>query len=64
MLNLIKDLSNSYAISGYEDELLEIIKKHSTNLKVTTDPMFNIYLQSKKQGKNKLTVMLDGHLVL
>ncbi len=62
MLNLIKDLSNSYAISGYEDELLEIIKKHSTNLKVTTDPMFNIYLQSKKQGKNKLTVMLDGHL--
>lgn len=63
MEKLIEDLSNVNGISGYEDEVINIVKKYSNDLKLETDKMFNTYLyNNKKRDPNKITVMLDSHL--
>ncbi|HHX66773.1 MAG: M20/M25/M40 family metallo-hydrolase [Miniphocaeibacter sp.] len=62
MLKLIEELSNAYGISGYEDEITNIVKKYAGDLEVTTDKLFNTYLKNNKKDPNKITIMLDGHL--
>lgn len=63
MIEFIEELSNVNGISGYEDEVIEVVKKYSGNLEVESDKMFNTYLYNGKERKpNNLTIMLDGHL--
>jgi len=61
-LNLIKDLTNAKAPSGFEDETIDVARKYvSTFADVKEDKMRNLYLYRKKNTGNKPVVMLDAH---
>ncbi|WBW96833.1 M42 family metallopeptidase [Oceanirhabdus sp. W0125-5] len=61
-VELIKKLSNAYGAPGFEDDVVEIIKKdfgHVFNIK--EDSMRNLVLYRKNHDGNKPVIMLDGH---
>ncbi len=61
-LNLIKDLTNANGISGFEHEVVDVVKKYSSqelNLKV--DSMRNVYISLKGNTGQRPVVMVDSH---
>ncbi|SHJ61353.1 M42 family metallopeptidase [Paramaledivibacter caminithermalis] len=61
-LELIKELSNANGISGFEDEVVDVIRKYTENyLDIKEDSLRNLYLYRKKNDGNKPIVMIDGH---
>jgi len=62
VINMIKDLSNSYGAPGFEDNVLEVVKDYKGNLSCERDSMMNCYLNLENKDPNKLTIMLDAHL--
>lgn len=62
MLDLIRDLSNAYGTSGFEEEVLKVIKEYSQDLHMEIDKFMNCYLSNKKPSGKPTTLMLDAHL--
>lgn len=61
-IKLLTDLSNANGISGFEDEVLEVIKGDTKDLfNVKEDSFRNMYLYPKDYSGKKPIVMLDGH---
>ena len=62
-VKLIEALSNARGISGFEDEVVEVIREAGKEyLDFSEDTLRNLYLTLKgKESKNKLKVMIDGH---
>lgn len=61
-LNLLKDLSNAKAPSGFEDETISVVRKYASDfLDIKEDKIRNLYLYRKKNTGNKPLVMLDAH---
>ncbi|MCM1989597.1 M42 family metallopeptidase [Oceanirhabdus seepicola] len=61
-IELIKKLSNAYGAPGFEDDVVELIKKdygHVFNIK--EDSMRNLVLYRKNHTGTKPSIMLDGH---
>lgn len=59
---LIEALSNAKGISGFEDEVLEVIKSYgSDNLIFSEDSFKNLFIRLKDSPKKKYTIMIDGH---
>lgn len=62
-LSLIEQLSNAFGVSGFEDEVGEIVTEYAGNFSQThRDKMGNIYLNYEKQENKSLTVLLDAHM--
>ncbi len=62
-LDLIRDLSNANGISGFEEEVVEVIKDYAEVVAdINVDPMKNMFL-NRKQNKNdgRPVIMIDGH---
>jgi len=60
--DLIEALSNANGISGFEDEVLDIIKDNKPqNVLAEEDKFRNLYLRPQNSKKNKYTIMIDGH---
>lgn len=61
-IELIKNLSNARGASGYEDEVIELVKNHAAPLHFSSDAMMNAYLTlPEKSNVEKPTLMLDAH---
>lgn len=61
-LNLIRDLSDARAPSGFEDEVVDIARKYCSDFAVIEeDKLRNVYLYRKENTGNKPVVMLDAH---
>ncbi|MFW5976399.1 MAG: M42 family metallopeptidase [Bacillota bacterium] len=61
-MKLIEDLSNASGISGFEDEVLEVIKNYlSSDFTIKEDQNRNLYIYRKDHDPDKPVVMLDGH---
>jgi putative aminopeptidase FrvX len=61
-LVLIKELSDARGISGFEDEVLDVIRRHGDGLgEWKEDSMRNLYLHRKDRKEGRQTVMLDAH---
>lgn len=60
-LALIEELSNAKAPSGFEDEVVEIVKREAKSFKVEEDKLRNVYLYRKKHSGKKPVLMLDAH---
>lgn len=61
-VELLRNLSNAYGAPGFEDEVVEIIKKnfgHAFDIK--EDSMRNLIIYRKNHSGNKPVVMLDAH---
>lgn len=61
-LDLIRDLTNANGISGFEHEVVEVIKKHTSDkLDLSVDAMRNVYISLKGNTKSNPVVMIDAH---
>ncbi len=62
-LSFIKDLTNANGAPGFEDEVVEVIKKYAAPFcgEITEDQMRNVFLYTKNHSGQKPVVMLDGH---
>ncbi len=60
-IKAIEELSNAFGPSGFEDDVVEVIKRHSTGLDVCVDPMNNVYASLKGNSGNRPVIMLDAH---
>lgn len=60
-IKLIEELSNAFGPSGFEDDVVEVIKKYSIGLETEADSMNNVYARLKGNSGNRPIVMLDCH---
>lgn len=61
-LEFLRDMSNANGVSGFEDEVLEVIREYvGYEFDLKEDKMRNLYIYSKKHNKALPTLMLDGH---
>ncbi len=61
-LKLLEKLSNASGVSGFEDDVVEIIKSDfEKTFNIKEDKMRNLILYRKNHSGNKPVVMLDGH---
>ncbi|NNG00083.1 MAG: M20/M25/M40 family metallo-hydrolase [Desulfobacteraceae bacterium] len=61
-IRMIEALSNANGISGFEDEVISIARKHaSKSISIKEDKLRNLYLHRKKNSGKKPVVMVDGH---
>lgn len=61
-VKLIEKLSNAYGVSGFEDDVVEIIKdKFGDIFNIEEDSMRNLVVYRKNHKGDKPIVMLDGH---
>ena len=62
VLNLMKDLTNAFGPSGFEDDVIEIIKKNTSFIDNERDSINNLYLGLQKIDSSKPIVGLDCHI--
>lgn len=60
-IRLIKDLTNAFGPSGFEEEVCRVIKKHTSGFEVTNDAMCNVYMKCPDFSGRKPVIMLDAH---
>lgn len=61
-LELIRELSNASGISGFEDEVVDLIRKYvQSYVNIEEDSLRNLYLHKKNNNKNQPIIMVDGH---
>lgn len=58
---LTADITNAFGPSGYEHDVVEVIKKYTTDFDVTVDTMQNVYARLKNAKTDKPVVMMDAH---
>ena len=63
MINLkaIEELSNAFGPPGFEDNVVEVIKKYSTGVEVEVDSMNNVFTRLHGNKGNRPVIMLDCH---
>jgi len=62
MLKLIEELTNAFGPSGFEEDVVSVIRRHCGELDMTVDTMNNIFLSLKSNTGNRPVLMLDAHL--
>ena len=60
-IKLIEELTTAFGPSGFEEDLVEIIKNNLKDLDLESDSMNNVYAKYKNSGDKKFTVQLDAH---
>lgn len=61
-IDLIKQLSQANGVSGFEDEVVAVVKDYAEEFAtVSEDHMRNVYL-STKTDESKPTILLDAHM--
>jgi len=61
-LRMIDELSNAKGVSGFEDQVVEVIRNHSEGLgEGKEDTLRNYYLYRKGNTGNRPIVLLDAH---
>lgn len=62
ILKLIQEISDANGAPGFEDEVLEVIRKHGKGLgEFSEDRMRNLYLRRNGNKGNRMIVQLDAH---
>ncbi len=61
-IDLLRELSNAFGVSGFEDEVRDLIRAHLSPCvdSVTTDALGN--LVGLRKGRNDRVLMLDAHM--
>lgn len=61
LIKLAEEYSNFFGAPGYEDEVIESIKKHLDFISLERDSINNLYAGLKERDNNKPTIGLDCH---
>lgn len=60
-LKFLEEMSDAFGPSGFEEDVVSVLKKYCEDIKFETDAMNNVYLNFNENG-NKPKIMLDAHL--
>jgi len=61
-LKLIKDLTNANGVSGFEGDVVEVIKEYASPIAdIKVDKMNNVFLNRKQNTGERPVIMIDGH---
>ncbi len=58
---LTADITNAFGPSGYEEDVVEVIKRYTTDFQVKVDPMHNVYARFKQEASDQPVIQLDAH---
>lgn len=62
MMELIKDISNADGVSGFEDDVLKVLRNYGGELGTfTEDSLRNLYLDYKTNKGSRPVVQIDAH---
>ena len=62
ILKLMEELTNSFGPSGFEDDVIEVIRKNTSFIDNERDSINNLYLGLQNIDKSKPIVALDCHI--
>ena len=61
-ITLIKELSNANGVSGFEQEVVRTVQKHTQKLGTQkTDAMKNLYIERLKNTGQQPLIQFDAH---
>jgi putative aminopeptidase FrvX len=60
-IKTIEELSNAFGPSGFEEDVVKVIRKYSDEMDVSVDSMNNVYSGLKGNTGKRVTIMLDAH---
>lgn len=60
-IKLIEKFTTAFGPSGFEEDLVELIKNNLKDLDLESDSMNNVYAKYKNSGDKNFTVQLDAH---
>lgn len=60
-INLIRDLTNAFGPSGFEDDVVKVIKEYGSEFDIESDSMNNVFARLRNNTGRKPVVMLDAH---
>ncbi|WP_326910575.1 M42 family metallopeptidase [Sedimentibacter sp. MB31-C6] len=60
-INLIRDLTNAFGPSGFEDDVVKVIKEYGSEFDIESDSMNNVFAKLRNNTGKKPIVMLDAH---
>lgn len=72
-IEMIKDLTNAFGPSGFEEEVVKVIAKHNVGMDIANDAMNNVYIRlegdvkdiladtSERKDRKKPVILLDAH---
>ncbi|SUP43341.1 M42 family metallopeptidase [Veillonella criceti] len=61
-VELVRDLSNAFGPSGFEEDVVRVIAKYTKDYSITHDAMLNTYIKRPKDKGKNIVVQLDAHL--
>lgn len=61
-LKLIEEITNAFGPSGFEDDVVKVIKNNCEEFDVQSDAMHNVFMRMKTHTGKKPVIMLDAHL--
>lgn len=61
-LKLIEEITGAFGPSGFEDEVVNVIKNNCPEFDVESDAMHNVFMRMKNHSGKKPVIMLDAHL--
>ena len=60
-INVLKDLTNAFGPSGFEEDVVRAVRDHCTGMSLTNDAMNNVYARIGGNANGKKPVlMLDA----
>lgn len=60
-INLIRDMTNAFGPSGFEEDVVKVIKEYCGDFNVENDSMNNVFAGLKSNTGKKPVIMLDAH---
>jgi len=61
IIKMVEDFTNAFGAPGFEDDVLEEIKKHISDMKWERDSINNLFIYFGEKEEGKPTVLLDCH---
>jgi putative aminopeptidase FrvX len=60
-INLIRDITNAFGPSGFEDDVVEVIREYGKDFNLENDAMNNVFARLKSNTGKRPVIMLDAH---
>lgn len=60
-IELIRDLTDAFGPSGFEEDVVEVIKEYKEDLDLETDHMNNVFASLKSNRGDRIKILLDAH---
>lgn len=60
-INLVRDITNAFGPSGFEDDVVKVIREYGKDFDLKSDAMNNVFAELKSNTGKKPVILLDAH---